>query len=285
VVTLQGLQLWRCEWGPIDGPPVVCLHGVLDQGLIWEPLALPLAAAGFRVIAPDLRGHGRSDHVGAGGTYQILDFLSDTVGLTDRLTDRPMVLIGHSLGTLVASALASLRGPMVQQLILIEPVLPATSGQTNVRETVRTFVDYALAPPRHTSMANLAVATERLCRALPALSAAFAERLAERATRPDGEGLIWRWDPILQTRMSLHMQGGPLNREAYLQLLRELSCPITVIQGDASGFNRPEDLEALDGALARAGRRLLAGGHNLLVEAPHGLQAAVLDAVNCLPPR
>ena len=281
VVEVGGLSLQRCEWGPVDGPPVVCLHGVLDQGLIWEPVALPLAAAGFRVVAPDLRGHGRSAHVGAGGSYQILDFISDAVGLTDQLTERPMVLLGHSLGTIVASALASLRPSRVTRLLLIEPVLPAPSSEGNAREAVATMVDYALSPPRHTPMPDLAVATERLLRALPALSPAFAKRLAARATRPEGEGLIWRWDPILQTRMSLGMQGGPLNREAYLQMLSDLPCPITVIQGDASGFNRPEDLEALQGAMPKARRQLLAGGHNLLVEAPERLSATVLEALNC----
>jgi len=132
-------------------------------------------------------------------------------------------------------------------------------------------------------MPNLGVAAERLRRALPALSPAFAEQLAERATTPNGDGVIWRWDPILQTRMSLHMQSGPLNRPAYLQLLSELSCPTTVIQGDASGFNRPEDLEALHAALPRAHRVLLGGGHNLLVEVPQAVSAAVLEAVNCAP--
>jgi pimeloyl-ACP methyl ester carboxylesterase len=283
VLDLQGLRLSRCEWGPSDGPPVLCWHGVLDQGLIWEPVAVPLAEAGFRVIAPDLRGHGRSDHVGAGGSYQILDFITDAVGLTDQLVDRPLLLIGHSLGTIVASGLASLRASLVTQLILIEPILPAPPSQTNLREAINTMVDYALAPPRHTPMPGLGAASERLRRALPALPAGFAERLAERATKPEGDGLIWRWDPMLQTRMSLTMQGGPLNREAYLQLLSDLACPITLIQGDASGFNRPEDQEALQAALPRAHKRLLAGGHNLLVDVPEELSAAVLEAVNCAP--
>ncbi|MFN9569723.1 MAG: alpha/beta fold hydrolase [Cyanobacteriota bacterium] len=283
VLDLQGLRLSRCEWGPSDGPAILCWHGVLDQGLIWEPVAVPLAEAGFRVIAPDLRGHGRSDHVGAGGSYQILDFITDAVGLTDQLVDRPLLLIGHSLGSIVASGLASLRASLVTQLILIEPILPAPPSQTNPREAINTMVDYALAPPRHTPMPSLGAASERLRRALPALPAGFAERLAERATKPEGDGLIWRWDPMLQTRMSLTMQGGPLNREAYLQLLSDLVCPITLIQGDTSGFNRPEDQEALQAALPRAHKRLLAGGHNLLVDVPEELSAAVLEAVNCAP--
>lgn len=223
--------------------------------------------------------------MGAGGNYQILDFIADAVGLTDQLLTRPMGLIGHSLGTVVASGLAMLRPSLVDQLFLIEPVLPAPSSPDDVRETVQTLVGYALTPPKHRPMASLEVATERLRRAMPSLPQAFAERLTERGTRPEGEGLVWRWDPALQTRTSLHLQGGALDRSSYQQLLANLSCPITVIQGDASTFNRPEDLAALRAALPRARWRMLPGGHNLVVETPEGIGAALLETLQCAPRR
>jgi pimeloyl-ACP methyl ester carboxylesterase len=276
---LGGLWLCHCEWGPENGHPVLCLHGLLDQGLIWEPVALHLAAAGFRVIAPDLRGHGRSDHVGPGGSYQPLDFIGDAVALVDRILDRPCILIGHSLGTVVASGLASLREAMVERLVLIEPVLPGTSTNDDVRETLSTLVTYALEPPRHSVMPNRNTATERLQRALPSLPSEFAERLVERGTRQQGDGWVWRWDALLQTRMSLNLQSGPLHRSAYLRLLQGLQPPITVIQGDTSTFNRPEDLRDLQAAMPGARRLLLDGGHNLVVDNPDALCTALLDAV------
>ncbi|MEB3322462.1 MAG: alpha/beta fold hydrolase [Synechococcaceae cyanobacterium] len=277
-VNLRGIRLARCEWGPEDGPPVLCLHGILDQGLIWEPVALPLAAAGYRVIAPDLRGHGHSDHAGPGGTYQIIDFIGDLVGLVDQILDRPMVLVGHSLGTVVAGALARLRRPAVERLVLVEPVLPRSQPRQDVLETVGALVGYSLAPPQHTVMPDRATAVARLRKALPSLSQAFAERLVERGTVAGGEGLVWRWDPVLRTRTSLNLQNGPLQREAYLELLAGIDVPLTTIHGEASDFNRPEDLADLRAALPGARRIVLTGGHNLVVEASAELARAILEA-------
>ena len=279
-VDVGGLRLCRCEWGPEDGHPVLCLHGLLDQGLHWEPVAVPLAAAGFRVIAPDLRGHGRSDHVGPGGTYQTLDFIGDAVALVDRILDRPFSLIGHSLGTVVASGLASLREAMVERLVLIEPVLPSSATTDDVRDTVNTLVGYALEPPRHSVMPDRATAAARLRRAMASLSPDFAERLVERATRQEGEGWVWRWDAVLQTRMSLNLQSGPLHRSAYLRLLEGLRIPLTVFQGESSAFNRPEDLQALRDAMPDARRVLLHGGHNLVVDNPEALGTVLLQALD-----
>ena len=280
---VRGLQLCRCEWGPADGPPVLCLHGLLDQGLIWEPVAQALAAAGYRVIAPDLRGHGRSDHGGAGGSYTPLEFIGDAVALVDQLLDQPFRLVGHSLGTVVASGVASLREERVNGLVLIEPVLPALASSTAVRDTVGTLVGYALEPPRHSVMASQAAAVDRLRRVLPTLAHDFAGRLVERATRREGEGWVWRWDAVLQTRMSLNLQSGPLHREAYRQLLGELRPPLEVIQGASSAFNRADDLADLRSALPQAAWRQLEGGHNLVVDNPAALSQALLQIFAAQP--
>ena len=58
-----------------------------------------------------------------------------------------------------------------------------------------------------------------------------------------------------------------------------------MIQGDASTFNRPEDLAALRAALPRARWRMLPGGHNLVVETPEGIGAALLEPLQCAPRR
>ena len=56
----RGLPLCVCTWGNPADPPILLLHGMLDQGATWEMVATRLAADGFYVVAPDLRGHGRS---------------------------------------------------------------------------------------------------------------------------------------------------------------------------------------------------------------------------------
>jgi pimeloyl-ACP methyl ester carboxylesterase len=79
--------------------------------------------------------------------------------------------------------------------------------------------------------------------------------------------------------MSLNLLSGPLHRSAYLRLLAALQPPLTVVQGTTSAFNRPEDLEALRNAMPGARRLLLDGGHNLVLDNPEALGAALLQAL------
>ena len=74
---IRGLRQVASTWGPPDGPLVVLVHGLIDHGAAWEDVAQPLAARGFKVLAPDLRGHGLSGHVGPEASYHALDFVAD----------------------------------------------------------------------------------------------------------------------------------------------------------------------------------------------------------------
>jgi pimeloyl-ACP methyl ester carboxylesterase len=71
-----------------------------------------------------------------------------------------------------------------------------------------------------------------------------------------------------------------LHRSAYLRLLEGLRIPLTVVQGETSAFNRPEDLQALRDAMPDACRVLLDGGHNLVVDNPEALGAVLLQALD-----
>ena len=62
-IEFRGNQICLCSWGAPDAPVVLCIHGLLEQGLSWQEVALPLATKGYRVVAPDLFGHGRSSHL------------------------------------------------------------------------------------------------------------------------------------------------------------------------------------------------------------------------------
>jgi pimeloyl-ACP methyl ester carboxylesterase len=283
--TIRGLGLCLCEWGPEDGPPVLCLHGVLDQGLIWESVAAPLAGTGYRVMAPDLRGHGKSSHVGAGGSYQLLDFVADIVTLVDQMVERPMVVVGHSLGSVIATVLTGLRSHLVEQLILVEPVLPKAPQPENPLTGINTLIEYVSSPPIHIEMKDIQEAVERLRQALPCLTTDFAERLCRRSTVSSGKGLIWSWDPVLRSRTSLSMQNGPITREAYLNILSDIKQPITTIQGADSTFNRGEDLAALQLVLQHANRNVITGGHNLPVESPVEVVSIILDILALARPK
>lgn len=120
-VTLgDGMTLRVVEAGPRGGPPVVLLHGWAVTAYLWRHTLNGLAAAGYRVYAPDLPGHGLSDAPTARGAYTLDRFTSHVMLLLDALgLDRPLV-VAQSMGGRIGIELAT-RG-RVQRLALFGPV-------------------------------------------------------------------------------------------------------------------------------------------------------------------
>jgi len=101
-----------------DGPPLVLLHGVTrawqDYGELFGSLA-----ARWRVIALDFRGHGRSK--AAPGRYRVVDYVRDAVAVLRAVVDRPAVIVGHSLGAMVAAAAAAEMPQLARGVALLDP--------------------------------------------------------------------------------------------------------------------------------------------------------------------
>jgi pimeloyl-ACP methyl ester carboxylesterase len=104
--------------GPANGPPLVLLHGVTRS---WQDFAPVLASLSTRwhVHAIDFRGHGESDR--AAGGYRVMDYVEDVVGFLKGRIEAPAVVFGHSLGGLVAAAIAAEAPERVRALILEDP--------------------------------------------------------------------------------------------------------------------------------------------------------------------
>jgi acyl transferase domain-containing protein/pimeloyl-ACP methyl ester carboxylesterase/acyl carrier protein len=268
-IEIRGLKLCLCSWGPEEGPLVLCLHGILEQGAAWSEVAIRLAQQGYRVIAPDLRGHGRSAHVGKGGSYNLLDFLADIDAIVENIADRAFTLVGHSLGSVVAAIFTSIRPQKVLNLILVETVLPTETDEDEAAEQLATHLDYLASPQEHPVFPDVATAADRLRQATPALSKPLAMMLAERITEPCEGGVRWRWAALLRTRAGIGFNG--ISQSKYLGLLKRIRVPITLIYGDNSNFNRQEDLSQQQTAMPKAEKIVLPGGHNLHLEAPSAL--------------
>ena len=101
------------------GPPLVLLHGWCCDSHDWS-WSIPAWEGRHRVIAADLRGHGRSAAPPDGYTPQAL--ADDVAGLVRAEAGEPVVLVGHSLGTVVASALTVRHPALVRGLVLVDPI-------------------------------------------------------------------------------------------------------------------------------------------------------------------
>ncbi|MBE9147948.1 alpha/beta fold hydrolase, partial [Coleofasciculus sp. LEGE 07092] len=275
---VRGLRLCLCSWGPEDRPLIFCLHGILEHGAAWDDIARPLAARGYRVVAPDQRGHGRSDHVGMGGSYQLLDYLGDADAIARKLTDKPFTLVGHSLGSAIAATFASIRPEQVGSLVLVETVLPAAENNTETLNQLTTHLNYLASPPQHPILADLKTAADRLCQALPSMSEESALKTAHRLTEPVEGGVRWRWDSRLQIRTGIGLGGTVFNRDRYRQILSQIQAPITLIYGDISNFNKPEDLALQQESMPHARRITLPGGHHLHIDAPDAVSKIIAEA-------
>ncbi len=275
-LSVGGSTICLCTWGPADGPLVLCLHGILEQGASWIEVAARLAAQGYRIVAPDLRGHGHSTHVEQGNSYNLMDFLADLDGIVEQITDKPFTLVGHSLGSVVGALFASVRPNRILKLIMVETILPTDVSDDEAAQQLAAHLDYLSTPPKHPVFADVETAAERLRLATPALSKSLAMLLAKRITEPCEGGIRWRWAPLLRTRAGIGFNG--INQSRYLGLLRRIRNPITLIYGDRSQFNRQDDLQAQQQALTNAKRIVVEGGHNLPFDAPSAIADAILSS-------
>jgi pimeloyl-ACP methyl ester carboxylesterase len=97
-VQINGIRLAVAEHGPPDGPVVVLLHGFPELGFSWRHQIEPLAAAGYRLLVPDLRGFGASEAPESVQDYAIDVLARDVLGLLDSAGAEQGTVIGHDWG-------------------------------------------------------------------------------------------------------------------------------------------------------------------------------------------
>jgi len=138
VVDVDGLDLAYIEIAGAE-PPLLLLHGFTDTSRSFSLLVPHLP--GRRLIMPDLRGHGGSQ---AGRGCSVVDFAEDIAGLIKRLRLERPVVVGHSLGAMVAIELAARHGELVGGLVVMASTLkpeqspdhPLVAGVAALRDPI-----------------------------------------------------------------------------------------------------------------------------------------------------
>ncbi|GIJ29884.1 alpha/beta hydrolase [Micromonospora qiuiae] len=123
-VDVNGVTLAYRAAGDPAAPPMVLLHGLGDDGRDWGGVHAAFAAT-YRVYALDLRGHGRSSHP---GRYSFELMRDDVIGFLATVGIDRCVLIGHSMGGIVAVLLAETAPHLVTHLILADMTAPRSGG-------------------------------------------------------------------------------------------------------------------------------------------------------------
>lgn len=117
MVETNGIRLHVAEQGA--GPLIILCHGFPECWYSWRHQLQALANAGFRAVAPDLRGYGQSDRPEEIEKYTILDHIGDIVGLVDALGAQQAVIAGHDIGATIAWQAALLRPDRFRAVIAL----------------------------------------------------------------------------------------------------------------------------------------------------------------------
>ncbi|ANB10527.1 chloroperoxidase [Streptomyces ambofaciens] len=123
VTTQDGTEIFYKDWGPRDAQPIVFHHGWPLSGDDWDNQMLYFLGHGYRVIAHDRRGHGRSSQSASG--HEMDTYAADVAAMTDALDLHDAVHIGHSTGGgEVARYVARAKPGRVAKAVLVGAVPP-----------------------------------------------------------------------------------------------------------------------------------------------------------------
>lgn len=236
------------------GPPLVLLHGLGGSVEDWE-YQIPVFAQHFRVLAPDLRGFGRSTR--GRGSAGLPRLAADVREFLERLGVSRFQLIGHSMGGAVSLQLALEQPQAIERLVIANSVptfRPETPGQ--YFEVAYRFVVMGLLGPERLAR----ISAERQFPA-PA-QAALRQRFIERGKR--------------NTRAAYLGALSSLVRWSVIERLKDLHVPVLVLGSESDFFSRAETVKFAH-ALPRGRLQIVPGAHHgLPLEAPEAFNSAVL---------
>ena len=216
-----------------DGPLVVLLHGFPEFRVSWKRQLPALAAAGFRAVAPDLRGYGDSPKPRDVDSYRMSLIVGDVVELIESLNGgKPCVLVGHDWGAVVAWSLAMMRPDLLRKLAIINVPHPAAIARELKRSTRQKLnVLYQL----YFQLPVLPELTMKL----------FGRALLRRAARftpEEIETYIRQWrgnlTPMLHYYRAMRKSRGELRKVA-----KRIETPTLIIWGEREPVFLPSTLE------------------------------------------
>jgi len=226
-VSANDVTLSVLELGAPEATPLVMLHGMRDVAWSLMPVARPLSER-YRVLLPELRGHGDSDRP---GSYGIDHFLFDLHHVVETLGVASAAVFGHSLGGQIAARFAAVFPDRVRAAVIVEGLgPPARRGEGDEAAEIASHGEHLLqalsVPQRQRPLPGLDFAAERLLANNPRLDRARALELAERATRRTATGdLIWAFDPRVRSVFL------GVRREDSERYWRQVRCPTLIVSG------------------------------------------------------
>jgi pimeloyl-ACP methyl ester carboxylesterase len=269
---VRGLSLQTLTWGDSRLPPLVCLHGYLDHAHTFDALAQALSRD-FYTLAWSARGHGGSSWASPDGYYHFVEYVADLHHWLAALGLEQVILVGHSMGGMIASLYAGAWPERVRALVNMEGWMAQAVAPDEIPARVRTWSEQLVKPSGFRPLPSVRAAAERLLAGDSQMDEAQALHLAATGTF-EREGMFhWRHDPRLRLRSPYPFQ--PEVAAAYWQ---DITCPTLLLWG-ADSPAHPRQVAAYSERLAHfrgaQAQEIPAAGHNLHLHQPQAVATAI----------
>jgi esterase len=223
-VTIGGLQLRYLDWGNAAAPPLVCVHGYTSSADAFNGFARHFRDR-FHIVALDVRGHGESAW-SPSGAYAYRDQAGDLAAFVDRLGLGQFILLGTSMGGIIAMTYAMEHGERLRALVLNDIGPEVEHGSQRITQMVGSR-------PDEFATLDEAMAYRREASPIVAGRGAADQRelaLGVLRQRPDGKW-GWKMDPAY---IRQRVERGAPGRPNLWPALAQLACPTLVVWGKDS---------------------------------------------------
>lgn len=261
-IDLTHITLAAKVWGDASLPPMLALHGWLDNAGSFDRLA-PLLCTHFHIVALDFPGHGRSQWRPAGVWYHYVDYVSDVAAAIAALGWKRPSLLGHSLGGTVASVFAACRPDAVDRLILIEALGPVAGDAGQTLAQLRRGIDQRQSFEEK-SLRIFARKDDAITARQKAndLSKDAATAIVSRGIKPVDGGFSWSSDPRLTLATPVR-----LAEEQILAMLRGIrSRTLLVLAQPEAPYLSRETMQKRIEQVQDIRVHRISGGHHLHLE-------------------
>jgi pimeloyl-ACP methyl ester carboxylesterase len=270
-LSIPGFSIACKTWGSPNKPPILALHGWLDNVNSFTYLA-PYLENDFHFIAVDLPGHGHSSHLPAGCNYHFFDGIFIVLEIIKALELDKVHLLGHSMGACLASLVGGVAPERFLSLSLIEGLGPFSHPAETACQQLREYAHF-LNQTNKASKGYDHLNSAALARAFKGyVSLDIAKVLCERSLIEKQGMFYWRHDPRLFIRSPLRM-----TEEQILSCLREISAKTYLIVS-SNGFSFDTNImENRVKTVKNISVKTMEGGHHIHMEEPEVISKLLAD--------
>jgi pimeloyl-ACP methyl ester carboxylesterase len=285
-VSANGLTHPVLEWNANAGkgaPVAFLLHGFMDAASTFDFLAPRLAQAGYRVIAPDLRGFGDAPRTPSGSYYHFPEYIADVADISEELAPgEPLFVVGHSMGGTVASLYAGTFPERVRRLALLEGMGPPDNPPEVAPDRMRRWIEDQR-KFRNENSRSMSIEeaerrlTERHGNVPREIVASRVPHLASQVSGSfesltSGDRVKWKFDPLHRCTSPF-----PFFVAMYKAFASRVSCPVLIVGGGPDGFHTPDEDDRANAFKNVKSAEIPGAGHMMHWTKPAELAMLLLD--------